>query len=172
MSLTLEQELEYGPVSASTLYSSLTLAIELKMAQAIHTQKMECVIIVSKLVLLLSVTNKSIVDFGDEHPEASVLGVDLSPIQPQFLPLNVMFEVDDIEDRWLYSQNFDYIHSRMMIGSLNNFPRLFQQAFQFLKPGGWLEMMDPVWPMQLQDGEWPEDSALKKWSVFHAESLS
>ncbi len=40
------------------------------------------------------------IDYGDEHPEAQVLGVDLSPIQPEFLPPNVTFEVDDMEERY------------------------------------------------------------------------
>jgi SAM-dependent methyltransferase len=38
------------------------------------------------------------IDFADEHPEAEVLGIDLSPIQPAFLPPNVTFVVDDLEE--------------------------------------------------------------------------
>jgi hypothetical protein len=29
-------------------------------------------------------------DFGDDHPECQVIGTDLSPIQPQWVPPNVM----------------------------------------------------------------------------------
>lgn len=35
------------------------------------------------------------VDFGDEYPEAIVIGTDLSPIQPAFVPPNVSFFVED-----------------------------------------------------------------------------
>jgi tRNA1(Val) A37 N6-methylase TrmN6 len=35
-------------------------------------------------------------DFGDEHPEAEVVGVDLSNIQPSFVPPNISFEIDDL----------------------------------------------------------------------------
>ena len=31
---------------------------------------------------------------GDEHPEADVIGTDISPIQPSWLPPNVRLYVD------------------------------------------------------------------------------
>jgi trans-aconitate methyltransferase len=34
-------------------------------------------------------------DFADAHPSADVLGVDLSPIQPAWVPPNCRFTVDD-----------------------------------------------------------------------------
>jgi len=54
------------------------------------------------------------IDYGDEHPEAEVIGVDLSPIQPPFAPPNVKFEIDDLEEPWTFSRKFNYIHSRIM----------------------------------------------------------
>lgn len=33
------------------------------------------------------------IDFGDMYPSAEVIGVDLSPIQPSWVPPNVRFEV-------------------------------------------------------------------------------
>ncbi|RDW56650.1 hypothetical protein BP5796_13115 [Coleophoma crateriformis] len=38
------------------------------------------------------------IDFADEHPETEVIGVDLSPIQPNFIPPNLIFEIDDLEE--------------------------------------------------------------------------
>jgi SAM-dependent methyltransferase len=105
------------------------------------------------------------IDFADDHPESTVLGVDLSPIQPAFLPPNVKFEVDDVEAPWTYSQKFDFIYSRMMMCSFDNYPKFFEQAFANLEPGGFLEMADPTWPIRLNDGTWPEDSALFQWYV-------
>ncbi len=43
-----------------------------------------------------------------------VLCVDLSPMQPAFAAPNVTFEVDDLEEDWLYKQKFDFIQSRMV----------------------------------------------------------
>ncbi len=34
---------------------------------------------------------------GDLFPSSNILGVDLSPIQPEWVPPNVRFMVDDIE---------------------------------------------------------------------------
>jgi methylase of polypeptide subunit release factors len=40
--------------------------------------------------------------FANERPEATVLGTDLSPIQPNLVPQNCSFEIDDLEsDRTL-----------------------------------------------------------------------
>lgn len=111
------------------------------------------------------------IDFADDHPESSVLGVDLSPIQPSFLPPNVKFEVDDVEAPWTYTQKFDFIYSRMMMCSFDNYPKFFEQAFANLEPGGFLEMADPTWPIMLNDGKWPEDSALFKWYASSSCSL-
>ena len=105
------------------------------------------------------------IDFADRHPEAKVLGVDLSPIQPSFVPPNLTFQVDDIEEPWTFSQQFDFIYSRMMIGSVADFPRLYQQCFDNLSDGGWVEALDISFPILLNDGEFPENSAFKKWHV-------
>lgn len=32
-------------------------------------------------------------------------------------------------------------------------------------------MVDPVWPIRLNDGEWPADSALYKWAGLWAEGM-
>ncbi|KAJ5587023.1 methyltransferase [Penicillium hispanicum] len=80
------------------------------------------------------------IDFADENPETEVIGVDLSPIQPSWLPPNCRFEVDDFEQPWSYSQPFDYIHGRELEGCIRDHDRLFQQAYDNLKPKGWFEM--------------------------------
>lgn len=33
------------------------------------------------------------IDFADEHPECEVIGIDLSPVQPSWVPPNCRFEV-------------------------------------------------------------------------------
>jgi len=104
------------------------------------------------------------IDYGDEHPEAMVVGVDLSPIQPQFLPPNVIFEIDDVEEPWTYSQKFDFIHGRMMTGSLVSWPKYWTQAYDNLTPGGYIEHSDVVFPFACDDGTMPNDCALNEWS--------
>jgi SAM-dependent methyltransferase len=69
-------------------------------------------------------------DFGDSYPEAHVIGIDLSPIQPIDVAPNVQFEVDDLEEPWTFSHKFDFIHSRMMTGSFRDWPRFFEQSLE------------------------------------------
>ncbi|KDN71459.1 putative methyltransferase domain-containing protein [Colletotrichum sublineola] len=101
-------------------------------------------------------------DFGDEHPEADVLGVDLSPSQPEFVTPNVKFEIDDVEEPWTYSIPFDYIHSRGMTSSISNWDDYLQQAYNHLSPGGYLELIEIDPKPSCDDDSLPEDSPLVK----------
>ncbi|KAL7276587.1 hypothetical protein RUND412_000429 [Rhizina undulata] len=113
------------------------------------------------------------IDFADQFPEAQVIGVDLSPIQPQWVPPNLTFEVDDIEEPWSWADNsFDFIHIRHMAGHIVNWPRLYRQAFKALKPGGWIEVKDGTdWYTSDDDSVPAESSMLKHMNYFEEISL-
>jgi len=71
------------------------------------------------------------IDFADEHPSTAVLGTDLSPIQPSLVPPNCRFEVEDATDEWVYPPDcFDFVHIRSLFGSIEDWPALYQQAYQ------------------------------------------
>jgi Methylase involved in ubiquinone/menaquinone biosynthesis len=83
------------------------------------------------------------IDFADQHPEAEVIGCDLSPVQPTMVPPNVKFLVDDIESEWAYeSDPFDFIHARYLVVSIKDFGKLIKQCYRSVKPGGWVEFQD------------------------------
>lgn len=109
-------------------------------------------------------------DFADEHPESQVIGIDLSPIQPAFVPPNLTFYVDDLEEKWTYASKFDFIYARMLTGSLSNWPSFFEQSFEHLNPGGWIELADIVFPIESDDGTVPPDSAIKRWGDLSLEA--
>ena len=70
---------------------------------------------------------------GDLYPGASVLGVDLSPIQPEWVPPNVKFMVDDVESPWLRPLNhFDYVHARHTVMAIKNWPKLMQRVYEYV----------------------------------------
>ena len=102
------------------------------------------------------------VDFADENPAASVVGVDLSPIQSPFVPPNLTFQVDDVEEEWTWSVKFDFIYSRMMTAGLADWPKFFERAYEGLTPGGWIELAD-ICPLTSDDGTLTEDLAVSKW---------
>lgn len=81
---------------------------------------------------------------ADEYPSAKVTGIDLSPIQPTFVPPNCVFEVDDATlTPWTYPRDhFDFVHIREMFGCIPDWDEFFQQCFQCMKPGGYLEIVE------------------------------
>ncbi|KAI7971256.1 hypothetical protein EIK77_003555 [Talaromyces pinophilus] len=92
------------------------------------------------------------IDFAFEHPSANVIGTDLSPIQPSFVPPNCKFEIDDYEEPWTFVQKFDFVHARMLAGSITDGPSLFKQVYDGLAPGGWFELQDFAFPVRSDDG--------------------
>ncbi|WYZ39656.1 hypothetical protein EsH8_III_001570 [Colletotrichum jinshuiense] len=100
------------------------------------------------------------IDFADEHPECEVLGFDLSANFPAYTPPNVRFEVDDLEEPWIYSRPFDYIHSRMMNGSVNDWEVYAKKCFNNLNPGGYVELNECNIKPECDDGTLKEDSML------------
>lgn len=50
---------------------------------------------------------------------ASIIGNDISAIQPNWVPPNVEFVVEDFESEWIYEpSSFDFIHARLLAGSV------------------------------------------------------
>jgi len=73
-----------------------------------------------------------------------VTGTDLSPIQPPWIPPNCKFVVDDAETDLAdpTSQQYDFIHARGMCGSIKDWPKLYNDIYKNLKPGGWVEIQE------------------------------
>ncbi len=70
---------------------------------------------------------------GDEYPSAEVIGIDLSPIQSDWVPPNVKFYVDDAEEDWVDTTgDLDYIHARHICMAIKDWPRLLGQAYQYI----------------------------------------
>lgn len=110
------------------------------------------------------------IDYADAHPEAEVVGVDLSPIQPWLVPPNCRFEVDDLEEDWTWAGSFDYIMSRAMTGCFANYGACIQKAYDALEPGGYLELQDIHIPFGCDDGTLPEDSPLYQFGKLAVEA--
>ncbi|KAI8218242.1 Secondary metabolism regulator LAE1 [Colletotrichum sp. SAR 10_77] len=112
------------------------------------------------------------IEFGDEHPEAEVIGVDLSAVQVDFVPPNVRFEIDDIEEPWTFSKPFDYIHSRMMTSSIANWQSYLQKCYDGLEPGGYLELDEfDIFP-DCDDDTFTGDLAISKALGLLAEAMA
>ncbi|PGH13947.1 hypothetical protein AJ79_03362 [Helicocarpus griseus UAMH5409] len=100
---------------------------------------------------------------GDRHPSAElILGNDLSPIQPPWVPPNLKFLIDDVEAEWAHEKPFDLIHSRYMAASIQDWPKLVKQCFDNLKHGGWVEFQDYDTPPHSEDGTVKPDNNVVK----------
>jgi len=104
------------------------------------------------------------IEMGDKYPKAEILGNDLSPIQPRWVPPNVRFEVDDVENEWTYHQKFDYIHCRFMAFAIRDWPKLIRQCFENTKPGGYVECIDLDIEVTSPDGTFTPDRAFYKFN--------
>lgn len=70
-------------------------------------------------------------DFADQFPSSEVIGVDISPTQPSFIPPNLQFELDDVQLEWTYRPNsFDYIHVRCMLGAIQDWAHLYREIYK------------------------------------------
>ncbi|KAJ6260120.1 hypothetical protein Dda_4341 [Drechslerella dactyloides] len=103
-------------------------------------------------------------DMAHAFPETEIIGNDLSPIQPTYVPPNVSFEVDDFNDEWLFpANNFDFVHGRAMYGSVKDWDVLLKRVLRVLKPGGWWENVETTVEILCDDGSVPDDCALMQW---------
>lgn len=84
------------------------------------------------------------IDMADKFPSAEVIGTDISPTQPSWVPPNLKFQIDDAQKDWTFvPESFDFIHIRYMHAAIRDWPRLYEQVYQFLKPGGWFQHIEP-----------------------------
>ncbi|KAB8295732.1 hypothetical protein EYC80_008557 [Monilinia laxa] len=105
------------------------------------------------------------IDFADLFPNASILGTDLSPIQPDMVPPNCRFEIDDMTEEWTYPPNyFDFIHIRALFGSIHDWDDLYAQAYKHLKPGGFIQHIEPSLYIHCDDDTVPLDSPLHRFA--------
>ncbi|KAK5100977.1 hypothetical protein LTS08_004583 [Lithohypha guttulata] len=110
------------------------------------------------------------IDMAEEYPSAIVVGTDLSPIQPNWVPPNCKFMVDDMEEDFCWSDNhFDYIHIRGLHGTIRNWPRLYRQCLRVLKPGGYIEHAEYSAQFTTDDDSVPSDGGVAAWNAVGPE---
>ncbi|KAI8632892.1 S-adenosyl-L-methionine-dependent methyltransferase [Xylariaceae sp. FL1651] len=110
-------------------------------------------------------------DFADAHPEAEVIGTDISPSQPEWVPPNLKFEIEDCTQPWTYPPNsFDFVHLRYLFGSITDWDAMYAEAFKACKPGGWVEAVEASVILWSDDGSVCEGTALYDWGRLFNEA--
>ncbi|KAK5000489.1 hypothetical protein LTR66_000644, partial [Elasticomyces elasticus] len=89
------------------------------------------------------------IDMADLYPRAQITGTDLSPIQPEEVPPNCQFEIDDATLEWTWNDDhFDFVHIRELFGCIPDWTAFLKQAYRCIKPGGWVEIVEhSTWPV-------------------------
>ncbi|KAH8651192.1 S-adenosyl-L-methionine-dependent methyltransferase [Xylariales sp. PMI_506] len=101
-------------------------------------------------------------DFARLFPSAHVIGTDLCAVQPRTTLTNCEFVKEDSEEPWNYDHKFDYVHLRMVFTCFQNPKTVVQEAFKYLKPGGWIEFQDGSAEVLCKSGS-IEGSAFQRW---------
>lgn len=111
------------------------------------------------------------IEMAHEYPGSTVIGTDLSPIQPAMVPGNCRFEIGDAEEPdWGFDEPFDYVHARAMVTCFRDGRRIVQHIWDNLAPGGYFELQDPCMPMRCDDGSM-DGTALGEWNRLMDEGM-
>jgi SAM-dependent methyltransferase len=84
-------------------------------------------------------------EMAEQYPDAEIVATDISVFDsgPATIDMsNVYFQLDDAEDEWTYRDPFDLVHLRGLSGAFRDWSAIYRQAFQHLKPGGYIEIAD------------------------------
>ncbi|KZL74080.1 UMTA methyltransferase family protein [Colletotrichum tofieldiae] len=111
------------------------------------------------------------VEMGDFFENAEIIGNDLSAIQPQWVPSNVKFEIDDVESSWVGNKKYDFIMCRYMAAAIRDWPKLVKNIYNNLNPGGWAEFQDMDIELYSDDGTLTESHATRDWSKTFVNTL-
>ncbi|KAK3948617.1 S-adenosyl-L-methionine-dependent methyltransferase [Pseudoneurospora amorphoporcata] len=110
------------------------------------------------------------IDFADEFPAAEVIGTDVSPTQPTWVPPNVQFELEDCNQEWTWPENtFDFVNLRFLNGIVDDWYALFRNAYRVCKPGAWVESSGTSTKFLSPDGTVKEGSAMDQWGKVFQE---
>ncbi|CCE31633.1 uncharacterized protein CPUR_05486 [Claviceps purpurea 20.1] len=93
------------------------------------------------------------IELADRFPNASVIGTDIFPCQPHWVPPNVRFEIDDATLEWTWDANhFDFIHIRHIMAGIQGWTALFKEAYRCCAPGGWVQSVEIDADFRSDDG--------------------
>ncbi|EGU84191.1 hypothetical protein FOXB_05300 [Fusarium oxysporum f. sp. conglutinans Fo5176] len=98
------------------------------------------------------------IDFADQYPGAEIIGTDLSPIQPSWVPPNVQLFVPSAFPIAPLTE----VHVR-------DWDAFFSEAYRVCKPGAWIESHEASCNVSSDDGTVAPNSAMGHWGEFFKE---
>src|SRR5438552_2449608 len=106
--------------------------------------------------ILLDIQPKHVLDIGcgtglwaievaDDFPESLVKGVDISPVQPESVPPNCDFYLDNVLQGLAFPNiTFDFVQSRAMGAGIPDicWPQYVAEIWKMMKPRGWVQFIE------------------------------
>ncbi|KAI5796043.1 S-adenosyl-L-methionine-dependent methyltransferase [Pyronema domesticum] len=112
------------------------------------------------------------IDMAEKYPMAQVIGTDLSPIQPTWVPSNCRFEMDDAMMNWTFQSNsFDFIHARNIAAGISSWQHVMSEIMRCLKPGAYAELMEMEIKPHCDDGTMTAENGLKVYTDYLRASM-
>ncbi|KAK2729013.1 methyltransferase domain-containing protein [Colletotrichum kahawae] len=108
-------------------------------------------------------TGTWLIVIGMKLRKAQVIGNDLSPIQPEWVPQNCKFEIDDVESAWYMDAPFDFIHVRYMACSLRDWPTFVGRVYEHERSLRMRRWHVDRRAYACDDGTLTEEHALMRW---------
>jgi metalloendopeptidase OMA1, mitochondrial len=94
-----------------------------------------------------------------------------TPPNPLFrIPANVHFLVDDANEEYWGNHKFDFIHTRMLLGSFADFKAITKRSFDYLEPGGWMECQEVYTKLYCDDNTLTPDNKFGEWTGLQDEA--
>ncbi|KAJ3466392.1 hypothetical protein MRS44_007050 [Fusarium solani] len=82
-------------------------------------------------------------DVCQNYPSIEVIGTDIAPIQPEWIPPNCSFEMEDANQAWTQDiSSFDLVNNQGCIGEIVNWERFCAEAYDRLRFGGRADISD------------------------------
>ena len=115
------------------------------------------------------------IDFAKQNPQADVVALDINEyLSWKQAPSNCKFKTGDIESNEVWAglaDKFDYIHARLIVVGVRDWPRLVQRCYERLTPSGWFELQDVKHPTEsLDDDVGPSNSKFMQWGSLSVEA--
>ncbi|KAM6530293.1 hypothetical protein FALCPG4_008419 [Fusarium falciforme] len=79
-------------------------------------------------------------------------------------------QIDDCTKEWTFPDaSLDYVHIRFLTGCIADWEALMKVAYRCLKPGGYIESMEPSAYIQSDNNTIEPDSAMGQWGKIFVE---
>ena len=79
------------------------------------------------------------------------------------LPSNVRFLMEDATEEDWGNSKYDFIHTRMLLGAMEDFKAIIKRSYDYLEPGGYMESQELYNLLYCGDGTLAEDNAFLGW---------